>query len=283
MADDCVAIGSDTLSARINPHGAELWSLIDTQGRQYMTDADPAFWSGHAPILFPVVGSLAGDRLLVDGVAYPLARHGFARRSGFDVVEHAADQVHFRLVDSPATRAVYPFAFALDLQFRLEGWRLDITASVTNPGAVPLPFSFGYHPAFAWPLPGGADKAAHLLTFAEPEPGAVRRVAPGTGLLMPDLEDSPVVGRDLALDAALFRADALIWTVMACRAGPASIWPFPTCRCWGCGKCPVRIISASNRGRAMPIRRGLMANSSASRALSSCRRARYDHFVFQLR
>ena len=218
MADDCVAIGSDTLSARINPHGAELWSLIDTQGRQYMTDADPAFWSGHAPILFPVVGSLAGDRLLVDGVAYPLARHGFARRSGFDVVEHAADQVHFRLVDSPATRAVYPFAFALDLQFRLEGWRLDITASVTNPGAVPLPFSFGYHPAFAWPLPGGADKAAHRLTFAEPEPGAVRRVAPGTGLLMPDLEDSPVVGRDLALDAALFRADALIWTDLASRS-----------------------------------------------------------------
>jgi galactose mutarotase-like enzyme len=136
----------------------------------------------------------------------------------FDVTGQAPGQVRFRLRSSPETLAVYPFAFALDLHFRLEGWRLDIVAHVGNPGETPLPFSFGYHPAFAWPLPGGADKAAHRLTFAQPEPEAVRRVAPGTGLLLPDAEPSPVQGCALALDEALFRADAVIWTDLASRA-----------------------------------------------------------------
>ena len=54
---DLIRIASDTLSAAINPLGAELWSLRDAEGRELMTDADPAFWTGHAPILFPVVGA----------------------------------------------------------------------------------------------------------------------------------------------------------------------------------------------------------------------------------
>ncbi len=218
MADDLLTIGSGALSATINPIGAELWSLVDAQGRQYMTDADPAFWSGHAPLLFPVVGSLAGEHLQVDGVRYPMPRHGFARRSRFDLVEQTADHARFRLTDSAQTRAAYPFAFVLDMEFRLEGWRLEMAAHVHNSGDRALPFSFGYHPAFAWPLPGGADKAAHSVTFAEPEPAPVRRLTRDTGLLLPRAEPSPVHGRDLALDPALFEADAVVWTDLASRA-----------------------------------------------------------------
>ena len=39
---DLVTIASETLTAAINPHGAELWSLTDRAGQQWMTDADPA-------------------------------------------------------------------------------------------------------------------------------------------------------------------------------------------------------------------------------------------------
>jgi len=218
MADDLISIASERLTARINPLGAELWSLTDKAGAEYMTDADPAFWGGHAPVLFPIVGSLAQDRLVVDGTTYPLPRHGFARHSRFDLAAQGADHAQFVLRDSAATRAVYPFAFELTLDFRLTGWRLEMTASVANPGDRPLPFSFGYHPAFAWPLPGGADKAAHRLTFAHDEPGPVRRVSRQTGLLLPDPQPSPVDGRTLPLDPALFVDDALIWTDLASRA-----------------------------------------------------------------
>lgn len=219
MSDgNLVTISSGSLTARINPLGAELWSLTDADGAEYMTDADPAFWGGHAPVLFPIVGSLAGDRLLLDGDAYPLARHGFARRSMFEVVAADAGSVRFRLVDSAESRAVYPFAFVLELAFTLAGHSLKIAATVTNPGDTPLPFSFGFHPAFAWPLPGGADKHAHRIVFDQPEPEPVRRVSKEAGLLLPEGEPTAVQGRELTLREDLFATDAMIWTDLRSRA-----------------------------------------------------------------
>ncbi|CAM4041161.1 Aldose epimerase [Novosphingobium lubricantis] len=218
MNDDLVTITGDGLTARINPFGAELWSLTDAVGREYMTDADPAFWSGHAPLLFPVVGSLADDTLRHDGKAYPLPRHGFARRSAFAPVHAEGAQARFRLTDSPGSRAVYPFGFVLEVEYRIAGMTLHVQASVFNPNAGPLPFSFGYHPAFAWPLPGGADKAAHRLVFEQDEPQAIRRVARDSGLLLPVAEPTPVQGRILPLRKDLFVADAVIWDRLASRA-----------------------------------------------------------------
>ena len=58
-----VQLSNGTLSASINPFGAELSSLRDADGRELMTNADPAFWRGRAPILFPIVGRLNDDVL----------------------------------------------------------------------------------------------------------------------------------------------------------------------------------------------------------------------------
>ena len=79
-----IEITSGALTAAINPLGAELTHLRDAEGRELMTDADPAFWTGHAPILFPIVGALNGDSYRVGGQAYRLPKHGFARRSLFE-------------------------------------------------------------------------------------------------------------------------------------------------------------------------------------------------------
>lgn len=214
-APDLVTISNGALTARISPLGAELWSLTDAQGREYMTDADPAFWTGHAPLLFPIVGALRNGSYRLDGRAYTLPKHGFTRTSMFELAEHEQARTLFRLVDSEATRAVYPFAFALEIAFALAGPTLAMTATVRNPGATPLPFSFGFHPAFAWPLPGGAAKVEHTIVFERDEPEAVRRID-GEGLVARD-EPTPVVGRELALREALFEDDALIWDRLASR------------------------------------------------------------------
>lgn len=213
-----VTISSGDLTARINAFGAELWSLTDRQGREFMTDANPVFWAGHAPLLFPIVGALTGNRYRLDGAVYELPKHGFARHSLFQVVEAESDNVLLRLQDSEDTRQAYPFAFVLDVAFRLEGASLHMTATVRNPGSEPLPFSFGYHPAFAWPLPGGAAKGDHVVVFAEPEPQPIRRIDPQSGLLLADPVPSPVQGHCLALDAALFEPDALIWDDLHSRS-----------------------------------------------------------------
>jgi galactose mutarotase-like enzyme len=215
---DLLTITSGELTARINPLGAELWSLTDAAGREYLTDADPAFWTGHAPLLFPIVGALNHGRYRLGDVHYELPKHGFARTSLFECAEHGAAQIRFRLADSPATRAVFPFAFVLELSFRLDGTTLRMAATVTNPGGEPLPFSFGFHPAFAWPLPGGADKAAHRIVFAEAEPQPIRRIDGPSGLLLPEAFETPVQSRTLTPAAELFEADALIWDELHSRS-----------------------------------------------------------------
>jgi len=205
-----IEITSGALTAAINPLGAELTHLRDADGRELMTDADPAFWTGHAPILFPIVGALNGDTYRIDGTAYRLPKHGFARHSLFDCVERAGDRVRFRLTDSEGTRAAYPFAFALEIAFVVEGATLSVTATIENPGADALPASFGFHPAFAWPLPYGRDRGDHRITFSSDEPAALRELTP-EGLVLPTLRPSPLDGRTLHLADDLFTQDALIW------------------------------------------------------------------------
>ncbi len=213
---DLVAIANDTLAARINPLGAELWSLTDRAGREYMTDADPAFWTGHAPLLFPIVGALNRGHYRLDGREYALPKHGFARTSRFEVLEQEAARARFRLTDSEATRAVYPFRFELEMAFALAGATLSMTATVRNPGDVALPFSFGFHPAFAWPLPGGAAKGEHAIVFERAEPQPIRRID-GDGLVARN-EPTPVDGHTLRLRHELFDDDALIWDRLDSRS-----------------------------------------------------------------
>ncbi len=233
---DLVTISNGAFAARINPVGAELWSLTDRQGREYMTDADPAFWTGHAPLLFPIVGALRNGVYRLEGREYALPKHGFARTSRFEVTQALPSQVRFRLTDSEASRAVWPFAFALDAEFGLGGATLAMAVTVHNTGDRPMPFSFGFHPAFAWPLPDGGAKAAHRVVFAEDEPAPIRRIDPASGTLRRDPQPTPVTGRELRPDASLFEADALIWDRLASRSltfagetGPSLAIDFPDC------------------------------------------------------
>lgn len=227
-----IEIGSDALRAAINPFGAELSSLSDAQGRELMTDADPAFWKGRAPILFPIVGALNGDILRLGGREYPMPKHGFARHSVFEIAEQGPAHAVLRTVDNSETMARYPFAFLLEIGFAIEGATLTMTARIGNGGDAPMPASFGWHPAFAWPLPYGAPRGDHRIDFADAESGAIK-LLDANGLIAAD-RPSPVRGHGFVLADDLFRDDALIWDPVNSRAlrygpqaGPALRIDFP--------------------------------------------------------
>jgi galactose mutarotase-like enzyme len=228
-----IEIASGQLCATINPLGAELSSLRDARGREWMTDADPAFWAGRAPLLFPIVGRLWEDKYRLDGRDYAMRQHGFARREEFALVERSAARALFRLTDNDATRAAYPFAFTLDAEFVAEGTTLGIAITVTNRSDGPMPASFGFHPAFAWPLPNSGARKDHRIVFARDEPEELVALADG-GCTAPEPRTSPLDGRVLRLNDALFERDALIWAPAhsrsvryACGDGPALRVDFP--------------------------------------------------------
>jgi galactose mutarotase-like enzyme len=116
--------------------------------------ADPAkSVRGGIPVLFPICGNLPGDALVLSQGRFPLAQHGFARDLPWSIAPLAdGSGVALRLEDGPGSRPHFPFAFALELELRLQPSTLAITARITNrgeAGTAALPFSLGLHPYIA--------------------------------------------------------------------------------------------------------------------------------------
>jgi galactose mutarotase-like enzyme len=207
-------IDNGILRVSIDDDGAELSSLRDQAGRELLWQGE-SVWRRRAPILFPIVGQMPGGVLRHDGVDYPIGQHGFARDQRFAASEQSETSVLFTLADSADTRAHFPFAFRLEVRHSVAGATLTVLTTVTNTDAVPFSASLGEHPGFAWPLVPGVPRGAHTLEFAEEEPEPIRRIA--GGLLRPDAQPTPVAGRVLALDDALFSDDAIIFDRPASR------------------------------------------------------------------
>ena len=108
---------------------------------------------GGIPVLFPVCGNLPGNALVLPQGSFSLTQHGFARDRPWQLEALASgDGLRLSLSDSDETRAVYPFAFQLSLEYRLEPRALAIQARVEHCGggdpAAAMPFALGLHPYF---------------------------------------------------------------------------------------------------------------------------------------
>lgn len=192
--------------ATIALRGAELtaWSF---SGQDLLWSGDPVWWGQHAPILFPIVGWARDGRIRIDGVERPMGVHGFAASRDFTLVAATAESCTLELTDDAESRAAYPFAFRLTVTHSLTDRGLVTELAVTNPGERPLPYAFGVHPGFRWPLTG-TDRAGHRIVFAEREEPFVPVIAPG-GLFSTECRPIPLDGFILALDDALFAQEAL--------------------------------------------------------------------------
>lgn len=214
--DSRVILRSAEISAQIDPFGAQLSVLQDRAGRDLLWHGDPAVWAGRAPILFPIVGTLAGGRYRLGDQSYALSRHGFARGKRFETVAITPSSALFRLRQDDSTLAVYPFRFELDVSFAIAGATLSVVASVRNTGEEDMPASIGFHPGFLWPLPG-ASRGGSFLEFEADEPSPIRRIN-SAGLLSPDTHATPIANRRLALSDDLFRDDVLILDPLRSRS-----------------------------------------------------------------
>lgn len=206
-------IGKGALSASISSKGAELQSL-KLNGVEYLWQANPALWGKHAPVLFPIVGSIRNGR--ADSAEGPctMDRHGLARINEHELVSVSDDgaSVTYEFVSTPETRAAYPYDFKLNMTYAIVGEAtLAQTFRVENTGAVPLPFSVGGHPAFNIPVEG-TDEAYedYEFRFAEPWTADCPKLVEG-GLATYEDTFRTVDGSDtLPLSRELFRYDTMI-------------------------------------------------------------------------
>jgi galactose mutarotase-like enzyme len=162
-------IRNDRLSARVAETGSELKGLTDlSTGTEHIWKGDPAWWSGSAPVLFPIVGGLKDGRYRLGGATYEMPQHGLVRKKPWSLVSSGGAEAVFETRSDDATRPAYPFEFVLRAGFRLEGRGLDVRYEVTNAGGGVMYFSIGSHPALNVPFAGGSLEN-YYLHFSESE------------------------------------------------------------------------------------------------------------------
>ena len=203
-------LSNSQLQIKTSSLGAELQSLFSVaMQHELLWQADPKYWARHAPVLFPIVGKLANDKLKVGDQLFPMGQHGFARDSEFIVISQLKNSITFQLSSSPQTLKHFPFDFQLIVEYTLLDDTLLTTYTVVNPATTVLPFSLGAHPAFNWPLVEGVDKKQHKIILNKEENGLISQLE--NGLITHDDIPSPVNNKILLLDDSLFENDALIF------------------------------------------------------------------------
>lgn len=150
-------------------HGGELVSLRDRSGTEYIWSGSAPFWSGRNPVLFPIVGRLKNGTVTYDGQTGEMAQHGFARKSGFAVLEQTADSILFELRESEETLKQYPFPFSLQVRHTLNENGFSTEFRVENTGTAPMPFCIGAHTAVCCPIHEGERFEDYEIVFDEKE------------------------------------------------------------------------------------------------------------------
>lgn len=197
-----INIENDKLKVSVNPLGAELSSaVLKENGREYIWEGDPTVWSGHAPILFPICGRLAKDTFFIDGERYTLAKHGFARRREFDLLEVEQEHASFVLRSDAKTKMQYPYDFEFAVSFTLDGNKLKTVYSTVNTGSGDMYFSVGAHPAFRVALGG-------KVVF--PVTGKIETLTVSSDGLISGIETYAEKGNSVTLTEDVFVNDALI-------------------------------------------------------------------------
>lgn len=145
---------NDKITAEFSSHGAEILS-VQGNGCEYVWQGNPEFWASRTPILFPICGRLFGGKYTYGGKEYEMNLHGFARASEFEVVKATDTYIEFKLTANEETKVSYPFDFALNVSYTLDGNAIRSDAVIKNTGDKVLPATFGAHPGFNVPLDSG--------------------------------------------------------------------------------------------------------------------------------
>ena len=203
-------IENEKIKVTISSRGAELSSLIlKEDGTEYLWQADPTYWTGHAYDLFPICGRLTEGKYFYRGKLYEMNLHGFFRKTEIPMIEQTASKIVFRLTDDEVSLAQYPFHFEFTVTYTLDGGSVKTEFNVVNTDTKDLIFAVGGHPGFNVPLTDGETFEDYYLEFtdaAQPK----KMIFSDTCYYTTATEDFPLEGgKILPLRHTLFDNDAI--------------------------------------------------------------------------
>lgn len=204
-----ISIQNQYLHVEISTRGAELQSIRDSSGNERLWQGDPAFWTGRAPILFPICGGLREDTYYLDGQRYSMPKHGFAKISEWQTENISSDRAVFLLTEM---HPGFPFRYELRAIYQLVENSLKVTYAIQNLDDRTFCCSVGSHEA--WATPGGLE--SYSIKFEQPE--QLANYSP-IGNLLP--RRPVILGEnvcELPLKTEYFAIDALVFPHLKSRA-----------------------------------------------------------------
>ena len=211
-----IELKSDDLQVEFQSLGGALSSIKDKDGVEYLWQGDPIYWSGQAPVLFPICGSVRNDTVLYDQedggqVKGKIPRHGLVRKKEFELVTQTENSVTFAIEDDEEMYANYPYHFRLEITYTVTGKIIRTQYKIYNKEAEKsMPYFIGGHPGFNCPLLEDEVYEDYYLEFEKPETCTVPKPFPETGML--DFKDRSswlVNQKEIDLNYDLFSYDAV--------------------------------------------------------------------------
>lgn len=204
---------SEALTVVFESFGGALHSIKDKDGLEYLWQGDKQYWSGQAPVLFPICGSLRNDQAKIgNGKITKMLRHGIVRKKEFQCVEKTDDSIVFQIESNEELKEQYPYNFHLRIRYTLEGKTITTKYIVENTSEdEEMPFFIGGHPGFCCPFYDGESYEDYELVFEKKETCDMPTPISETGLIdmkhrTPFLKDQNI----LQLRHKLFEKDMII-------------------------------------------------------------------------
>ncbi|MGC6174734.1 aldose 1-epimerase family protein [Lacrimispora sp. 38-1] len=207
------SLKNDRLEVGFTSLGGALTSIKNEEGAEYLWQGDPEYWSGQAPVLFPICGSLRDNRAATNGgKEIRMPRHGIVRKEEFKLESEKEDSICFSISENEEMLGKYPYPFTLSIEYRLEESSIHVTYGIKNTGTEDMPFFIGGHPAFRCPLLQTEDYGDYQVIFDEKEEKTAPTPDLKTGLVdMGHRKEILFDGTVLPLAHSLFYEDGIIF------------------------------------------------------------------------
>lgn len=204
---------NDRLEVGFTSLGGALTSIKNEAGTEYLWQGDPEYWSGQAPVLFPICGSLRDNKATTkDGKQIQMPRHGIVRKEEFKLESEKEDSICFSISENEEMMGKYPYPFTLTMEYSLKENSILVTYGVKNTGTEDMPFFIGGHPAFRCPLLPAENFEDYQVVFDAEEEKTAPTPDLKTGLVdMEHRKENSLEGTVLPLAHSLFYQDGIIF------------------------------------------------------------------------
>ena len=118
-----ITLKNDKITVKINERGAELKSLF-AGGREYIWCGRDEVWAESSPLLFPICGGLKDDKYTFKGKEYTMPKHGYGRKTMFEVESATDTEAVFLHKSNDDTKKCFPFDYELRIIYSIDGYAL---------------------------------------------------------------------------------------------------------------------------------------------------------------